>query len=248
MSTSIIFGGSGFVGRHLVRYLLNENAHSRIFIADLVPPEWDTEQITYVNLDIRESIAPISFDSLLSDACIVIYNLAAISKIPGSPNEDYYRTNILGAENICAFADLINCKTMVFTSTMAVYGASEDEKREDTLLQPDNPYGISKMAAEYIHTLWQAKGTDRRMSIVRPGVIFGEGEKANFERLYHGINRGYFFYPGRKDTKKACIYVKDVAQLLHRLSMTKETFNLYNFVHPHPHTIEGKNWRMMDTS
>ncbi|MCH7576043.1 MAG: NAD(P)-dependent oxidoreductase [Candidatus Marinimicrobia bacterium] len=238
MKSAIVFGGSGFVGRHLVRHLLSQGFYKQILIADLVPPVWDADQVTYIISDVRQPIDPKAFPAEFSGGELAIYNLAALSKIPGFPHEDYFQTNINGAENICAFADEIGCKTLVFTSTMAVYGASEDEKREDSLPQPDNPYGISKLAAEYIHKLWLAGGTDKRLSIVRPGIIYGEDEDANFTRLYRGIKGGYFFYPGRKDTKKASIYVKDVAYLLYRFGENDDTFTLYNLVYPHPHAIE----------
>ena len=233
----IIFGGSGFVGRHLVKYLLHEDVNRQLVVADLVPPEWDTDRITFVKLDLRRPIDLSLFSQRRLDSVEVIYNLAAVSKIPGSPHNDYFETNVLGAENVCIFAGEIDCINIVFTSTMAVYGSSEDEKREDSLPQPDNPYGISKLAAEYIHRLWLAGGSDRRLTIVRPGIIYGEDERANFTRLYRLIKSGYFFYPGRKDTKKASIYVKDVVDLLYKFSESSENSLLYNLVYPEPHSI-----------
>lgn len=237
-SVAIVFGGSGFVGRHLIRYLLKENIYNKIIVADLVPPAWDAEQVTYVKIDIRNAINPSVLKDHLIDSRIVIFNLAAISKIPGFLRLDYFRTNTKGAENICSFAVTVDCHAIIFTSTMAVYGASEEEKREDTLPQPDNPYGVSKLVAEYIHRLWLAGGADRKLSIARPGIIYGEDENANFSRLYRAIKKGYFFYPGRKDTRKASIYVKDVVTLLQQFVEADANYLLYNLVYPVPHTIE----------
>ena len=89
----------------------------------------------------------------------------------------YFETNIRGAENVCAFAEKFGIKKIVFTSSIAPYGAAEDLKTEETLPTPNTPYGISKLVAEKIHTIWQAKQpNERQLTIVRPGVVFGKGE------------------------------------------------------------------------
>jgi nucleoside-diphosphate-sugar epimerase len=45
-------------------------------------------------------------------------------------------------------------------------------------------------------------------------VVFGKGENGNFTRLYWGIRKRSFFYAGRKDTVKACIYVKELVEFM----------------------------------
>ena len=73
------------------------------------------------------------------------------------------------------------------------------------------------------------KPNERQLTIVRPGVVFGKGENGNFTRLYWGIRGGKFFYPGRKDTIKACIYVKELVRfMLYRLENHSEGVELYN--------------------
>ena len=57
-------------------------------------------------------------------------------------------------------------------------------------------------------------GQNRELTILRPGVVYGKGEHGNFTRLYWGIRKGYFFYTGRKDTIKACIYVKELVRFM----------------------------------
>ncbi len=107
----------------------------------------------------------------------VIFNFAAVHRTPGHPDQAYFETNIRGAENVCAFAEKFGIKKIVFTSSIAPYGAAEDLKTEETLPTPNTPYGISKLVAEKIHTIWQAKkSNERQLTIVRPGVVFGKGE------------------------------------------------------------------------
>ena len=101
----------------------------------------------------------------------------------------------------------------MFTSSIAPYGAAEELKTEETLPTPNTPYGISKLVAEKIHEKWQKANKDKReLTIVRPGIVYGKGEHGNMTRLYKGQKKHYFFYAGRKDTIKACIYVKELVR------------------------------------
>lgn len=170
----------------------------------------------------------------------MIFNFAAVHRTPGHPDIAYFETNILGAENVCAFAERYGIKRIVFTSSIAPYGAAEELKSEDTLPTPNTPYGISKLVAEKIHIAWQVKDSShRKLLIVRPGVVFGKGENGNFTRLYWGIRKGKFIYPGRKDTVKACIYVKELVRFLcWYLDNSKEGVELYNCTFEPAFTIE----------
>ena len=106
-------------------------------------------------------------------------------------------------------------------------------KKETTLPTPNTPYGISKLVAEKIHTIWQAKSQqERQLTIVRPGVVFGKRENGNFTRLYWGIRGHKFMYPGRKDTVKACIYVKELVRfMLYRLEHHEEGVEPVSYTH-----------------
>ncbi len=132
-------------------------------------------------------------------------------------------------------------RTIVFRSSIAPYGASEPLKTEDTLPLPNTADGISKLVAEHIHRTWQAGRPDeRRLVIVRPGVVFGAGEGGNVTRLAGSMARKRFVYLVRKDTIKACIYVKDVARLLAEMAArTEPGVFLYNLTYEPAPTIEG---------
>ncbi len=209
----LIFGGEGFIGSHLVEYL-NKNIgvpYSAIYSLDIVEKQKE-RKCQYIHCDIRVEINLPIADLTNS----VIFNLAAIHTTPGHPDHEYFEANIYGAENITKFAEKHGITKIAFTSSIAPYGASEEEKKESTLPMPNTPYGISKFVAEKIHQIWLAKDTvNRKLLIVRPGVVFGKGEGGNYTRLYNSMKKGFFFYPGRKDTIKACVYVKDVARILY---------------------------------
>ena len=230
-----IFGGSGFFGTHLIALIDNLYPGTRIYNLDIVENNHEGKS-TYINCDVRSEInidIPVTSED-------VIFNFAAVHRTPGHPDQAYFETNIRGAENVCAFAEKFGVKRIVFTSSIAPYGAAEDLKTEKTLPTPNTPYGISKLVAEKIHAIWQAKKTnERQLTIVRPGVVFGKGENGNFTRLYWGIRGGKFFYPGRKDTIKACIYVKELVRfMLYRLENHSEGVELYNCTFEPAFTIE----------
>ena len=217
MRNYIIFGGSGFIGTHLIHLLKNEvvKKDDKIYDIDIVMPGEEgavpgiVEKITgveYVRFDIRKPIE-FNFDSTNED---IIFNLAAVHRTPGHKDEEYFETNIRGAENVTAFAEEYGIQKILFTSSIAPYGADEALKKETTLPTPNTPYGISKLVAEKIHEKWVEKDSKRELIILRPGVVYGKGEHGNFTRLYWGIRKRYFFYTGRKDTIKASIYVKEL--------------------------------------
>lgn len=230
-----IFGGSGFIGTHLVTLLSEVGKDSIIYNLDIVENSHENKS-TYIYCDVRREIC-LNVPVMEED---IIFNFAAVHRTPGHPDYAYFDTNINGAENICRFARKYGIKKIVFTSSIAPYGAAEELKTEQTLPTPNTPYGISKLTAEKIHQIWQAEDSRRTLTIVRPGVVFGKGENGNFTRLYWGIRKGEFFYPGRKDTIKACIYVKELVRFMYYEVMKDchEGVELYNCTFEPAFTIE----------
>lgn len=247
----IITGGTGFIGTHLTNLILEEHPDAKVWNLDIVKPGTpnpvvknykpavrDGEKLgsTYVECDVRKPIGVLPFTPTPED---IIFNFAAVHRTPGHKDIEYFETNIRGAEHVCEFAEKHGIKKMVFTSSIAPYGAAEELKTEDTLPTPNTAYGISKLVAEKIHIAWQKGGTDRQLLIVRPGVVFGKGENGNFSRLYKGIKDHMFAYPGRKDTIKACVYVKELVRfILWDIEERNDSFNIYNCTFEPAYTIE----------
>ncbi len=228
----LIFGGEGFIGAHLASYLAESVAgpSDKIYSLDIRRQPERESPAGFIACDVRN---PIRLDHIPDPENSIIFNLAAVHTTPGHPDHEYFETNIKGAENICDFARAHGIRKIVFTSSIAPYGPSEEEKSESSSIpMPNSPYGISKLVAEYIHQNWLTEDrTARHLFIVRPGVVFGKGEGGNFTRLYNALKKGFFFYPGRKDTIKASVYVKDVARILwegidQSLPGKPETYNL----------------------
>ncbi len=235
-----LFGGTGFIGTHLAQYLLRERLAARVILVDLAPPRnapytallqegLKTGQAEFVHWDVRHPIPGL----LLPAKIDLVFNLAAVHREPGHKPAEYFETNLYGAENVCSWAAAANCNRVVFTSSISPYGPSEDLKDERSLPVPVTPYGSSKLVAEKIHLAWQAGSSNRRLLILRPGVVFGPGEGGNVTRLIRSLLKGYFFYMGNRQTRKAGGYVKElcgVAQFgLEHQDKTGESVTLLNF-------------------
>lgn len=238
--TTVIFGGTGFIGTHMAQYLLREGFTGRVVLADMHPPRTEayaadltaalmSGKASYIAVDVRKPITP---GSLPMRAELVL-NLAAVHREPGHRPHEYFETNLYGAENVCAWASTAGCERLVFTSSISPYGPSEDRKDEDTLPVPETPYGSSKLAAEKIHLAWQSASPFRKLLILRPGVVFGPGEGGNVSRLIRSLVRGYFVYTGNRQARKAGGYVKELCRVtrfsLEHLERSAEPTALLNF-------------------
>lgn len=223
MSEWALFGGAGFIGQHLAMSLLRRSAEDRIHIMDIKQKNaisWIRPLEEYlesgrllINIcDVRDAN---SFKTQFS-VFDVIVNLAAIHREPGHRPNEYFDTNVTGAKNICAFADDIGCKEIIFTSSISVYGVHNCPADEDSVAKPRTPYGQSKYMAEDIHRKWAAR-TGGRLSIIRPGVVFGPGEGGNVTRLVKEMLKRDRIIRIIPDQAKAGIYIEELLALIHWL-------------------------------
>jgi nucleoside-diphosphate-sugar epimerase len=231
----IVFGGAGFIGSHLLQWLADKYPESQLYSLDVAEPRFQTAGATYLHHDLRDPIPP----ALCGGGPALIVNLAAVHATPGHKDWEYYWTNVLAATNVCRFASAIRASEIVLSSSISVYGPSEEPMDEDSSLNPVTAYGRSKLMAEKIHGQWQHEDSAARsLTIVRPAVIYGLYERGNFTRLAGALARGRFVYPARKNTIKSCGYVKDlIASLMHMRNLTNGTLT-YNFCYPQRTTTE----------
>lgn len=224
---AVLFGGAGFIGRHLADVLLQRGIVEKVVIADIVEPQEVPHGCVFVCTDVREPISP----HISAVAPRLIVNLAAVHREPGHEPYEYFETNVSGAENVCRYADAVGCMTLAFTSSISVYGPTEVPKDERHLPVPVSPYGSSKLVAESIHRQWQVTNrAAKRLLVVRPGVIFGPGECGNVTRLVRSICRGYFAYCGNHHVRKAGGYVLELCNsLLWWLENMEAGTDMYNF-------------------
>ena len=237
----VIFGGTGFIGVFFARFLLDNSHVDKVYLHDKQSIDskfslfrkklvLGDDRIQYLEVDVRRSI----LNAInTGDEISLIANFAAIHREPGHIDFEYFETNILGAENVCKFAEEVGCENIIFTSSISPYGVSETVKDENSLPLPLTAYGSSKLVAEKIHQIWQAKDiNNRRLVIVRPGVVFGPGEGGNVSRLIKAVIHRYFFFMGNESTRKAGVYVKELCNamwwVLQEQKKNRETLSLFN--------------------
>lgn len=221
---AVIFGGTGFIGLHFTRHLIEKVGFSRVVLADIKPPEQHvahqfikdylaTGKVSYIYCDVREPIQT----GLVSEGSPVhlIANFAAVHREPGHLPHEYFDTNLPGATYVCMYAEAVGCEDIIFTSSISPYGPCEVPKSESDTPTPETAYGSSKLAAELIHAGWRNRDqARRRLLVVRPGVVFGPGEGGNVSRLVKILSKGFFVFAGNEQTRKAGIYVKELCHAM----------------------------------
>lgn len=218
-----LVGGSGFIGTRLAQRLA---AGGQAFsIQDKVLGTAYPELTCPV--DVRDIDALRS--ALRGAECIV--NLAAEHLDNVQPTSLYYDVNVGGAENLCTVAEELGINRIVFTSSVAVYGFASPDTGEEGSINPFNDYGKSKWQAEEVFRQWQAKdAANRSLVIVRPTVVFGEGNRGNVYNLLKQIASGRFVMLGDGRNVKSMAYVENVAAFLEYSLTFGPGIHTYNYV------------------
>ena len=215
MSTTpsiVVLGGSGFIGTHLVSRL--QELGKPALIGDLVHSNAFPE--LHTTCDVRDVA---SVRSLLVGAGAIV-NLAAEHRDDATPISRYHETNVGGAQQVCQAATEVCVQTLVFTSSAAVYGFQRFPVDESGPFEPFNPYGKTKLLAEGVYRNWAEQDPTRSLVIIRPTVVFGEGNRGNVHNLLRQIATGRFIMVGSGTNRKSMAYVGNVVDaLVHSLSL-----------------------------
>jgi GlcNAc-P-P-Und epimerase len=218
----LILGGSGFIGTRLTRLLTERNTPVRI--GDLKTSESFPEQ--WSECDVRRSE---TLTNLMRGVDAIV-NLAAVHRDDVRPLTLYHETNVDGASEVCIAARTSGVQKIIFTSSVAVYGFQPVPVDEGGPFAPFNEYGKTKLAAEGIYRAWASEDPARTLVIVRPTVVFGEGNRGNVFNLLHQIANGRFLMVGQGKNVKSMAYVGNVgAFLMHALTVGPGT-HVFNYV------------------
>jgi nucleoside-diphosphate-sugar epimerase len=220
----LLIGGSGFIGTRLGKRLLAKDNQS-LFVLDKVPSSLN--DCVQIRADITSPIdINIPFGSIE-----VLINLAAEHRDDVSPRSLYDDVNVEGARNVCNYARQKNISKLIFTSSVAVYGFTNDGADESARLNPLGDYGRTKLEAEHIYKQWLAEDPHvRTLVIVRPTVVFGEGNRGNVYNLLNQIASGRFLMIGDGFNKKSMAYVENVAAFLEYSIGFGPGLHIYNYV------------------
>jgi len=241
---NIVIGGSGFIGSRLcarleescVGFDILDKSASRLF------PE-NCRKVDVRDIDTLRHEIPTGS---------VIINLAAEHRDDVRPLSLYQEVNVEGAQNICTVAQEKDVKTIIFTSTVAVYGFAPIGTDESGRIAPFNEYGRSKYEAEQVFKAWQAEDPDQRtLVIVRPTVIFGEQNRGNVYNLLRQIASGRFVMVGNGLNRKSMGYVENIAAFLEYAISFKPGVHIYNFIDKPDfdmNTLVGKVNRLLGRS
>lgn len=218
----LILGGSGFIGTRLSSLLSQQNVPFRI--GDLrsskkFPDSW-------TGCDVRHRA---SLKGLARDASAII-NLAAVHHDNVRPLSLYRETNVLGAGEVCQTASDCGVRKIIFTSSVAVYGFQPNAVDESGPFEPFNEYGKTKLEAESVYRAWADEDSSRTLVIVRPAVVFGEGNRANVYNLLHQVASGRFMMVGSGRNIKSMAYVGNVAAFLAHVVAFAQGTHIANYV------------------
>ncbi len=220
-----IIGGSGFIGTRLVKRLIDGGEFASLKIYDKLESKLFNN---FVSLGDVRSIEQLR--SAISHGSIII-NLAAEHRDDVLPLSLYDEVNVGGAKNICTVAREMSVSTIIFTSTVAVYGFAQIGTDESGKIAPFNDYGRTKYEAEQVFKNWQAEAPDERtLVILRPTVVFGEQNRGNVYNLLRQIASGKFVMVGNGENRKSMAYVENIAAFIEYSMTFKPGVHVYNFI------------------
>lgn len=231
--TSVVTGGAGFIGSHVVERLIGEGA-SVVVVDDLstgnearLPPEADLEVVDIADYDALERVV----SAARPDA---IYHLGAQSSVTVSVKDPWRDcdVNVKGTMNVVQCARTAEVP-VVFTSTGgALYGNKAPIPTPETFTpSPVAPYGASKWAGEAYLLTWAAADGIAH-SVCRLGNAYGPRQSPYGEagvvaifshRLWAGEQVTLF---GHGNATRDYVYVTDIVDAMVRATGVGGVFNI----------------------
>ncbi len=152
---TIVTGGAGFIGSHLVELLL-EKEHTVTVLDNFITgneknissfrknPNFQLVKLDITNLDkIKEYFKEVDW----------VFHLAALAEIVPSINDPwkYLYNNIVGSQAVIEASRQAKVKKIVYTASSSCYGLAQDfPTPENALIKPEYPYALSKYLGEQI--------------------------------------------------------------------------------------------------
>ncbi len=173
--TSLVTGGAGFMGAHVVDELLQRGDTDVIALDDL--SGGFRENLNPATTFVEGSILDVE---LINQLCEhyqfdYIYHLAAYAAegLSHFIKRFNYQNNLIGSVNLINAAINHKVKRFVFTSSIAVYGENQLPMHESLTPMPEDSYGIAKYAVEQ-ELVASKRLFDLDYTIFRPHNVYGE--------------------------------------------------------------------------
>lgn len=210
MSTVLVTGGSGFVGRTLVPVLLQAGHKVRV----LARSESAAKPLRELSVEVANG--DITDASTLGKACEgvdAVVHLAAYVRDWGS-RDDFYRVNVEGTRKLLAAAKAAGVRRFIHVSTEAVLlDGTPLVQADETRPVPEHPIGLyawSKALAEKEVCAANDKGFETL--VVRPRLIWGQGDTTLIPRLVDAMKSGQFAWIERGDVLTSTCHVRNVCE------------------------------------
>jgi nucleoside-diphosphate-sugar epimerase len=236
----LVTGGTGFVGVHLVSALLGRGAAVRV----LALPDEDAARVERAGAEIRRGDVrdPRSVAEAMRGVDTV-FHLAAVHGL-WRPRQEYWDVNVRGAENVCRAVLDAGARRLVHVSSWTVYGMGlRGAVDEATPLHPiDDAYTQTKATADQ---LVQGHVRAERLPavIVRPGTMFGPGDRINYGRMADRVRAGKAIVIGSGRNALPLVYVTDVVEgMILAAASDRAAGQIYNLSNDAPLT-QAETWR-----
>jgi dTDP-4-dehydrorhamnose reductase len=166
MSTLLITGGSGFVGRNLAAFFAPRWS---VITTYLTQPDVSDATARSFQLDVRDAGAVLSaFERAAPDVVIHAAGNKNLRFCEDHPDEAH-RVNALGTQNVARACRDFGA-SMIYLSTDLVFSGTKGGYREDELPRPTSAYGKSKLEGEKF-----ALRESEDVAVCRSGGIYGKG-------------------------------------------------------------------------
>jgi nucleoside-diphosphate-sugar epimerase len=209
MTKILVTGATGFVGRSLMPALIKEGYEVRCAVSQKVD-YFQTEQVVINRLENQSD-----WSEALQGIDTVIHLAARVhimQETSTSSLDEYCKVNSLATKNLAEQAAHHGVKRFIFLSSIKVNGEATAKGfpfTEESIAQPEDPYGQSKLNAEhYLHTISQ--NTGMQIVILRPPLIYGAGVKANFLKMLKLVDKGLPLPFGKVQNRRSFIYIDNL--------------------------------------
>jgi UDP-glucose 4-epimerase len=236
----LITGGAGYVGTKLVKQLTKLKKVKKVVVFDnlsrgnfnlfLGSPIVCGEKIEFVQGDILDSRL---LKKTLTDVDVV-YHLAANVTTPFANTDPHFyeQINHWGTAELVYAIEESDVRNLIHLSSTSVYGTTDDIVDEDSRLNPDTFYGVSKMRAEkHVHRMIKQ---DRAL-IVRSGNVYGYSKSMRFDAVINKFAFETNFHKritiqGSGKQYRSFVHVNDLVKNLAALISNEVPTDIYNIV------------------
>ena len=206
---TMVTGATGFVGNHLVTALLERGDQVRALVRDPARASALAERgVELVAGDITDEAA--LGRAVAGVECV--YHSAALAGDWMDPDEAR-RINVGGTRNLLVASTRAGVRRVVHVSSLSVLGNRHHHGSDESTpyKYAGDPYTDTKIDSERL-VLDFARQGDVEAVALRPGFIYGPGDRQVFPRLLQTLATGEFRFVGDGSKQMNLIYVADVVQ------------------------------------